>query len=229
MALDIFGLMGDDDLEDELINAAFVDVEIDKAFERSLVEETITVEDLLSLAPWNQLEIESDAEYDAFKYYINLAIDEWDAGDIKKFVDISDVEANRLLAAYDWKSRRLAHIKYQEWLRRKESEIAHKEEIGAFRDTQANLLKTASSATLSLIDKLSRRINLLEPDEIKAADIPKFVSAVSAFIDMTTDAQAKFLTVNELLALYEDDLDAKQVREHINQAKVTGNNGKKSS
>lgn len=226
MSFDLLNMMGDDDLEDELINSAFVNVEIDKAFERSLQEDNISIEELLSQAPWNQLEIENEDEYDAFKYYINLSIDEWEPTDIKRFIDVSDEDCERMLNAFDWKSRRLAFIKYQEWLRRKESEIAHKEQISAFRDTQADLLKTASSATLSLIGKLSQRINALEPEEIKAADIPRFVSAVSDFIDMTTDAQAKFLTVNELLALYEDDLDAAQVREHINQAKATSTHGK---
>jgi len=49
----------------------------------------------------------------------------------------------------------------------------------------------------------------------KSTDIPKYVTAVSQFIDMTSEAQARFLTLNELLALYEDDIDARAIREHM--------------
>jgi hypothetical protein len=32
---------------------------------------------------------------------------------------------------------------------------------------------------------------------------------------MTTEAQARFLTLNELLCLYEDEIDSKAIREHM--------------
>lgn len=59
-----------------------------------------------------------------------------------------------------------------------------------------------------------KRIQELDPSEIKSTDIPKYVTAVSQFIDMTTEAQARFLTLNELLCLYEDEIDSKAIREH---------------
>ena len=70
-----------------------VDIEIDKIFERSLQEDTLTVEEVMESAPWKQLEEESELQYDTFKYYINLNIDEWQAIDVLRFIDIDEANA----------------------------------------------------------------------------------------------------------------------------------------
>lgn len=219
MALDLLGMLGSDDMEEGMGDLALVDIEVEKAFARSLEEDTITLDEILENAPWNQLEVESETQYDAFKFFVNLPIDDWEPEHITKFrPDIESDTADWWSKEFDWKERRMAYVKYQEWLRRKQDEIKHQEGISDFRDTQVSLLRSSSKATVNLINKLTQRIEELDPSEIKATDIPKFVSAVSEFIEMTTDTQAKLLTLNELLALYADDLDAQAIREHINQA-----------
>jgi hypothetical protein len=220
MAVDLLNMMSDGEIEEEFNSSVLTNIEIDKIFERSLQEDTYTMEEILENAPWNQHGDEDDEQYDAFKYYVNLAIDEWEPTAISKF-NIDATHAENWAQEFQWQQRRMAYIQYQEWLRRKTEEVKHQDSIADFRDTQHSLLTTSSKATINLIAKLAARIETLDPDEIKAADIPKFVSAVSQFIDMTTEANAKFLTINELLALYEDDLDAKSIRDHINQASVT--------
>ncbi|HNS42698.1 MAG TPA: hypothetical protein PKN22_08055 [Taishania sp.] len=227
MTTDLLNLMGDGkEYFDKIdFNELMVDIEIDKIFERSLQEDTLTVEEIMESAPWKQLEGESELQYDTFKYYINLNIDEWEAVNVLRFIDIDEANAVEWCDEFQWKERRLAYLKYQEWLRRKKSELKHTEDIEEFRDSQAELLKSAGSATLNLISKLALRIEDLDPNEIKATDIPKFVSAISSFLDMTADAQARFLSVNELLALYENDLDADVIRQHVllsEQGKVNG-------
>ena len=227
MTTDLLNLMGDGKVYFDKIdfNELMVDIEIDKIFERSLQEDTLTVEEVMESAPWKQLEEESELQYDTFKYYINLNIDEWQAIDVLRFIDIDEANAIEWSEEFQWKERRLAYLKYQEWLRRKKSELKHTEDIEEFRDSQAELLKSAGGATLNLISKLALRIEDLDPNEIKATDIPKFVSAISSFLDMTADAQARFLSVNELLALYENDLDADVIRQHVllsEQGKLNG-------
>ncbi len=227
MTTDLLNLMGDGkEYFDKIdFNELMVDIEIDKIFERSLQEDTLTVEEVMESAPWKQLEEESELQYDTFKYYINLNIDEWQAIDVLCFIDIDEANAIEWSEEFQWKERRLAYLKYQEWLRRKKSELKHTEDIEEFRDSQAELLKSAGGATLNLISKLALRIEDLDPNEIKATDIPKFVSAISSFLDMTADAQARFLSVNELLALYENDLDADVIRQHVllsEQGKLNG-------
>ncbi len=227
MTTDLLNLMGDGkEYFDKIdFNELMVDIEIDKIFERSLQEDTLTVEEVMESAPWKQLEEESELQYDTFKYYINLNIDEWQAIDVLRFIDIDEANAIEWSEEFQWKERRLAYLKYQEWLRRKKSELKHTEDIEEFRDSQAELLKSAGGATLNLISKLALRIEDLDPNEIKATDIPKFVSAISSFLDMTADAQARFLSVNELLALYENDLDADVIRQHVllsEQGKLNG-------
>lgn len=202
---------GDDFDFEELL----VDVEVDKIFERSLQEETITVEELLENAPWNRMEGESDEAYELFIYFCNLDITEWKPEEIVRFVDTDDIDVFGLSKRYNWKSRRLSFLKYQEWIRRKKAEIDHLDSIAEFRDNQADLLKKSGKATIDLIGKLALRIEALDPEEIKAADIPKFISSVSTFITMSSDAEARFNAINELLALYESDIDSNAIRKHI--------------
>lgn len=213
MTIDLLSMLGDDGLEDELV--PFIDIEYDKDFERALAEDTLSFEELMQSAPWQQLENETDLQYEAFKYFVNLEIDDWDTEGVLRFANFTKAEVNQWSVTFQWNSRRMSYVKSQEWLRRKRKELEHKDGISDFRDTQADLLQTASKATLSLIGKLAQRINELDPSEIKSTDIPKYVTAVSQFIDMTSEAQARFLTLNELLALYEDDIDARAIREHM--------------
>lgn len=213
MTIDLLGMLSNDDLENELV--PFIDIEFDKDFERALAEDTLSFEELMQSAPWQQLENETDLQYEAFKYFVNLEIDDWDTEGVLRFANFTKAEVNQWSVAFQWNSRRMSYVKSQEWLRRKRKELEHKDGISDFRDTQADLLQTASKATLSLIGKLAQRINELDPSEIKSTDIPKYVTAVSQFIDMTSEAQARFLTLNELLALYEDDIDARAIREHM--------------
>lgn len=213
MTIDLLGMLSNDDLENELV--PFIDIEFDKDFERALAEDTLSFEELMQSAPWQQLENETDLQYEAFKYFVNLEIDDWDTEGVLRFANFTKAEVNQWSVTFQWNSRRMSYVKSQEWLRRKRKELEHKDGISDFRDTQADLLQTASKATLSLIGKLAQRINELDPSEIKSTDIPKYVTAVSQFIDMTSEAQARFLTLNELLALYEDDIDARAIREHM--------------
>lgn len=213
MTIDLLSMLGNDDLENELV--PFIDIEFDKDFERALAEDTLSFEELMKSAPWQKAEDESDLQYEAFKYFVNLEIDDWDVDSVLRFANFTLAEVSQWSATFQWNARRMSYVKSQEWLRRKRKELEHKDGISDFRDTQADLLQTASKATLSLIGKLAARINELDPSEIKSTDIPKYVTAVSQFIDMTSEAQARFLTLNELLALYEDDIDARAIREQM--------------
>jgi len=213
MTIDLLSMMSNGDMEEEFV--PFIDIEIDKDFERALNEDTLSFEELMESAPWQQLEGETDLQYEAFKYFVNLQIDDWEVESVMSFANYDLPSLRRWSIDFVWNTRRMSYVKSQEWLRRKKKELEHKEGISDFRDTQANLLKTASDATLSLIGKLAQRIQELDPSEIKSTDIPKYVTAVSQFIDMTTEAQARFLTLNELLCLYEDEIDSKAIREHM--------------
>lgn len=201
---------------EEIIGDELSDIEIDKLFERSLQEDAISLEDIRDNAPWNRLSEEGDTAYDAFKYYVNLEIDDWEPESILRFVELPDDDVDWWAKEFDWKERRMAYLKYQEWIRRRKAEMKQIENIEDFRDNQAELLKTSSRAAASLVSKLEERISQIEPEEIKVADIPKFISSLSTFLDMASDFEARFNTVNELLALYEDELNSHAIKAHIN-------------
>jgi len=146
MTIDLLAMLGNDDLEDELV--PFVDIEFDKDFERALAEDTLSFEELMKSAPWQKLEDETDLQYEAFKYFVNLEIDDWDVDSVLKFANFTVAEVNQWSAAFRWNSRRMSYVKSQEWLRRKRKELEHKDGISDFRDTQADLLQTASKMPL---------------------------------------------------------------------------------
>lgn len=203
----------DKDFFEKIELGDFASIEIDKNFERSLEEDVISIDYIKEHAPWNRLSDESDEEYEAFTYFVNLTIDNWNVESVLSYIVIEDVK--RLAVKHQWRERRFAFLKYQEWLRRRKSEVKQVEDIQDFRDNQAEVLKDSSNAAIKLISKLNKRIELLQPDEIKAADIPKFVSALSSFIEMSTNAEARLMTINELLALYESEIDSNTITEHV--------------
>src|SRR5690606_25266826 len=77
------------------------------------------------------------------------------------------------------------------------------------------MLNRISKAASSLVDKIAKKIELIDPDEISVRDIPSFVSSISNFLNIASDAEARILAVSELLAIYEDELNIGRLREHV--------------
>lgn len=191
-----------------------IDVSIEPVFLQALSEDNVEMEALLAIAPWNKLDTESEEEYAAFKAYVGLSVDVWKPEAIVAFFDIDRNDAKKLYKRLNWAARRMALLKYLEWERRREEEKKQVVNIRAFRDNQATLLRQSSMAAITLVQKLQERIAKLDSEDIKVSDIPKYVSSLSTFLTMAADAEARMTTINELLAIYEDEIQMNQIDDY---------------
>ncbi len=205
--------------------APFENVKINTELSTHLDDDTITVDWIQDNAPWNRLDTENDEEYKWFQWYTQITIDMWvpeESFELSPFREEASLES--WLKAYHenhWVERRMAYVKYGEWVARKKDELEQLHHIANFRSTQAELLTSASKAGLALVDTLTTRLQSLEPSEIKAHNIPSFVTALNTFLSMSADAEARLLAVTDLLDYYEVDMAQTDIRQHLFEA----NNG----
>ncbi len=191
------------------IEDGFLDLEYDAHFQQMLDADQITPKWVEENAIWMQLEGESDEAYEAFKKFVALPIDKWEV----RFVAVSNAQHYSL--AFHWTKRRLLYLKYKEWLDKRRSELEHLDAISLYRDNQARVLKSTTHSALTLIEKLRDRIDSIEPDDIDPRSIPQFISALSTFLELSADAEARALAVDSLLKLHAEDLSSLNLREHI--------------
>ncbi len=194
------------------IEDGFLDIEYEEEFQELLDEDKITVEWVQENAIWMQLEGEDDDAYAMFKKYTALPIDKWDAKHLPQF-------PHDLVASYIenhfWKQRRLLYLKYKEWFDKRKSELEHLEAISLYRDTQARVLRSTSKSSLLLIEKLQQRIESIDAEEIEPRNIPQFIAAVSSFVDLAADAEARALAVDSLLRLHAEELSSLNLSRHM--------------
>lgn len=200
----------------------FDESKLDPQFLALLENDSMTVEWIKENAAWKQLPQESDIMYLAFRYYIDLPFDKWGYEDaFDTFVahtNRNDFVLNEYQAMYEgnqWLERRMAFMRYTEWIKRKNDELTQLQSISNFRNNQASLLSEASNASVVLVRKLAERIESLDPNEIKPSAIPGFISAISSFVSLASDAEARVLSVSQLLELFADELDDQILKKHL--------------
>lgn len=194
------------------IENGFLDIEYEEEFQNLLDEDKITAEWVNENAIWMQLEDESDESYDMFKKYCALPIDKWDAKHLPQYKS-SLVQS--YIDSHYWKQRRLLYLKYKDWFDKRKSELEHLEAISLYRDNQAKVLRSTSKSSLLLIEKLQQRIESIDADEIDPRNIPQFISAVSTFVSLAADAEARALAVDSLLGLHAEELSSLNLGKHM--------------
>lgn len=202
-----------DKIKDVTVEDGLFELTYEDDFENLLSDDAITPEWIAENAFWLQLEGESDEAYALFKKYVALPIDKW------KIENLKTTESQKTILHYsqtfEWQKRRLLYLKYQDWYLKKQQEMEHLNSIAMYRTNQAKILQNTSQSALALVEKLQQKIDSIEPDEIKVAAIPGFISALSTFVSLAADAEARALAVDKLLQLYGEELSALDLREHI--------------
>lgn len=210
--------------EDELFPTFISGFEIDSELMEQLAADSVSLEWLEENAPWLQCENESDFQYLAFKHFCLLPISEWEGRDaLHLFSQKTGRKVNKNEAPmwdawreeFDWIPRRLAFSAYYDWLSRKSDEMQQLSQIGKFRNNQATLLAEVSSATIGLVKKLGSKIDKIRPEEIQTKDVPSFISALVSFLNLAADAEARVLSVSQLLDFFEEQMDTQLLKEHI--------------
>lgn len=199
-------------IKDVEIEDGFMELTYEQDFADMLEHDEITPEWIEQNAIWLQLESEDDEAYNLFKKYAALPIDKWNVSNLRN-IDVKILE--HYYETYHWKKRRLLYLKYQDWFERKRQEMEHLSSIALYRKNQALILQNTSQSALTLISKLQEKIDTIDPDEIKVANIPSFISALSTFVSLAADAEARALAVDKLLTLYADELNAIDLKEHL--------------
>lgn len=196
------------------VEDGLLDLEYESDFNNMLEEDSITPEWIQENAVWLQLDTEPDEAYTLFKEYVRLPIDKWKPNNMSKNAEELEL-IKKCFTKFEWKKRRLLYIKYQDWFEKKRQEMEHLNAISLYRQNQATILGDVSSSALTLVDKLRQKIDSIEPDDIKVSSLPTFISALSTFISLASDAQARALAVDKLLKLHAEELSALKLQEHI--------------
>lgn len=194
------------------ITSGLFELDYEDEFLERLQDDSITAEWLEENAIWLQLENESDEAYSAFKKFLALPIDKWALTAIRGH-NKEDVEGYYKL--YYWKKRRLFYIKYLDWYERKRQEMEHLNSIAMYRVNQAKILQNTSNSALTLIEKIQKRIDDIDPDEIKVSNIPQFINSLGTFVNLAADAEARALAVDKLLQIHAEELVALDLKQHL--------------
>lgn len=196
------------------IESGFLDIEYEEHFQSMLDSDQITPQWVEKNAIWMQIKNEPDEAYEAFKKYTALPIDKWAAKDLAGY---DSKTISHYIESYQWRKRRLLYLKYKEWFDKRKSELEHLQAISLYRDTQARVLKSTTQSALALVEKLQQRIDSMDADDIDPRNIPQFISALSTFVDLASDAEARALAVDSLLRLHAEELSSLHLSEHMAQ------------
>jgi hypothetical protein len=198
-------------IEDLEIENGLLDVEYDEHFQSMLDSDQITPKWVEENAIWMRMAEESEEAYSLFTKYVALPIDKWSFKDLHD----DDVKVQHYMNIYHWRKRRLLYLKYKEWFEKRKSELEHLEAISLYRDTQAKVLKSTTESALTLIQKLQKRIDTMDAEDIDPRNIPQFISALSTFVGLASDAEARALAVDSLLKLHAEELSSLNLSEHM--------------
>lgn len=205
-------------------------VDIDKELQEQLDGDMVSPEWIRDFAPWKQQPNESNDEYYLFTFFCGLPVNKWDYKDAyMAYLRSSDEKYDdsmldlfvEVAESKMWLIRRSSYMAYVDWVNRKREEIEQLNAIANFRNNQASMLNKISKAAASLVDKISKKIELVDPDEISVRDIPAFINSLSSFLNIASDAEARILAVSELLDKFEDELQADRLREHVYGTNLT--------
>ncbi len=198
-------------IEDLEIENGLLDVEYDEHFQSMLDSDQITPKWVEENAIWMRMAEESEEAYSLFTKYVALPIDKWSFKDLHD----DDVKVQHYMNIYHWRKRRLLYLKYKEWFEKRKSELEHLEAISLYRDTQAKVLKSTTESALTLIQKLQKRIDTMDAEDIDPRNIPQFISALSTFVGLASDAEARALAVDSLLKLHAEELSSLNLSVHM--------------
>lgn len=193
------------------VELGLTEVEYGYTFIQSLEEGNITPEWIEENAIWLQYDDESDDDYQLFRNYVSKAIDDW------SFAPHTEIAKKNY-----WKNRRLAYLKYKEWLQRRKEEIAQLDAINQFRINEVEILSQTSKSVLTLVEKLQKKIETVDIEEIATRDIPSFINSLAKFSEMASDARARALAVDKLLQLHEEEMDAALLRQTVAELSANG-------
>jgi len=105
---------------------------------------------------------------------------------------------------YDWRLRAEAYDRYLDIVSRHEGEREHVDQLADYRARSLEFAKQAQESARKMMEKINKRLAALEPEEITAGLIPKYIQSVAVLFDKAAEAEARALAVDRIL----EELDA---------------------
>ncbi len=106
--------------------------------------------------------------------------------------------------SYRWTERVRAYDVDQEQKARKVREAQHAADLEQYRTRQLQLSRVGMAAAIKLLSKSVKRLDELSEAEIKPGMLPAFFRAAAHVAEVSGDAEATALGLQELTALLED-------------------------
>lgn len=99
---------------------------------------------------------------------------------------------------HSWVARAQAYDQYLDRMKRLERERQQLEEITAFRQRARQAAAAASGLAIAVLRKTAKRIEDVDPKEIKVGQIPAFIRATASLLDTGLNAEAQAIGVEQL-------------------------------
>jgi len=165
---------------------------------------------------WDRQEEESAAAYAAFCIYRDLgASRSVDSAAAASRQATGKPQANKKNRAPDvwfswssrfqWVARARAYDVYLEQRARGLREAEHMKELEQYRDQARKGAATLWIARNKLMERLTRRLDNINPDQIDVEKLPSFMRAVAYVTEVALNTQAEAIGVRQLETLLDDE------------------------
>lgn len=100
---------------------------------------------------------------------------------------------------YNWTTRVIAYDAHLEFMSRKETEAAYREELEKHRERVKQLAQAAMKLTIKMLEKCITRMNSLEAQDLTPSQLFMMLRTASAVGETAINAEAQVLGVEEIL------------------------------
>lgn len=163
---------------------------------------------------WEQLDNESDEDYEMFVIYRSLSPNERNT--IKMWETYSErnnlskkmpTKIDKLAEKFQWYDRSIAFDSYYEGALVTYATKDQFRDILAYRKKQRDLANRLTEVSLGLIKLAQNRLLSLKPEELSVSLLPKYIQTAVMITGMAMESEASALMLQEMAELMQNGLN----------------------